>query len=76
MLTVIATDADNGNNGSVGYTLKQVPMRGNQPLFSIDSHMGLISTMINNALDREVQAEYQVLVQARDKGIPPMIGLL
>lgn len=72
VLTVIATDADNGNNGSVTYSLKQVPMKGSQPLFSIDSHMGLISTMLNNALDRELQAEYFIIVQAKDRGSPPM----
>jgi len=76
VLTVIATDADNGNNGSVAYSLKQVPMKGNQPLFSIDSHMGLISTMLNNALDRELQAEYFIIVQAKDRGSPPMSCML
>jgi hypothetical protein len=74
VLTVIATDPDNGNNGSVSYSLKQVPMKGNQPLFSIDSHMGLISTMQNNALDRETQSEYYIIVQAKDRGSPPMSG--
>ena len=74
VLTVIATDPDNGNNGSVSYSLKQVPMKGNQPLFSVDSHMGLISTMQNNALDRETQSEYHIIVQAKDKGSPPMSG--
>ena len=73
VLTVIATDADNGNNGSVTYSLKQVPMKGSQPLFSIDSHMGLISTMLNNALDRETQPEYYIIVQAKDRGSPPML---
>jgi len=74
VLTVIATDADNGNNGSVTYSLKQVPMKGSQPLFSIDSHMGLISTLLNNALDRETQSEYFVIVQAKDRGSPPLSG--
>ncbi len=72
VLTVIATDPDNGNNGSVSYSLKQVLMKNNQPLFSIDSHTGLISTMQNNALDRETQSEYVIIVQAKDRGTPPM----
>lgn len=72
VLTVIATDADSGNNGTVIYSLKQVPMNGDDPLFSIDSHMGLISTVLNNALDREIQSEYFVVVQAKDKGSPPL----
>lgn len=63
MLTVIATDADNGNNGSVTYSLKQVPMKAGQPLFAVDSHMGLITTRLTNALDREVQP---ITVSPRD----------
>jgi len=70
VLTVIATDADNGNNGSVTYSLKQVPMKAGQPLFSVDAHMGLITTRLTNALDREVQPIYHVVVQARDRGSP------
>lgn len=72
MLTVIATDVDQGNNGTVQYSLKQVPNRGNQPMFSINSHSGLISTMLDNVLDRETQAEYKLIVQAKDKGSPAM----
>jgi len=74
VLTVIATDADNGNNGSVTYSLKQVPMKGGQPLFSVDAHMGLITTRLTNALDREVQPIYHVIVQAKDRGSPPLSG--
>lgn len=76
VLTVIATDVDNGNNGSVTYSLKQVPLRAGEPLFSVDPHMGLITTRLTNAVDREVQPIYHVIVQARDRGSPPMSGLL
>jgi len=72
VLTVIATDADNGNNGSVTYSLKQVPVKAGLPLFSVDPHMGLITTRLTNALDREVQPIYHVVVQAKDRGSPPM----
>ena len=71
-MTVIATDADSGHNGSVSYSLKQVPMKGSTPLFSIDSSTGLISTQMSNSLDREEQAEYRIIVQAKDRGAPPM----
>ena len=70
VLTVIATDADRGNNGSVTYSLKQVPMKGSTGLFSIDSSTGLILTTLNNALDRETQPEYTVIVKASDRGYP------
>jgi hypothetical protein len=72
VLTVIASDVDQGNNGSVHYSLKQTSSRDNQPMFSINSHTGLISTMLDNVLDRETQEEYQIIVQAKDKGSPPM----
>ena len=74
VLTVIATDADRGNNGSVTYSLKQVPMKGSTPLFSIDSSTGLISTTLSNALDRESQPEYTVIVKAGDRGSPSQSG--
>ena len=72
VLTVIASDVDQGNNGSVHYSLKQVPRSNDQPMFTINSHTGLISTMLDNVLDRETQKEYQLIVQAKDKGSPPM----
>ena len=70
MLTVIATDADSGNNGTVTYSLKQVPVRDGNALFSINPNTGLITTTTNNALDREIQPTYKILVQARDQGTP------
>ena len=73
VLTVIATDPDNGHNGSVTYFLKQCPMKAGRPLFAIDRHMGLITTTQTNALDRESQSEYTILVQAKDRGSPPMM---
>ena len=74
VLTVIAADVDQGNNGTVQYSLKQVPNWGSQPMFSINSHTGLISTMLDNVLDREEKAQYTLIVQAKDKGSPPMSG--
>jgi len=40
----------------------------------IDPHMGLITTRLTNAMDREVQPIYHIIVQARDRGSPPMSG--
>lgn len=70
VLTVIATDADKGNNGTVTYSLKQVPMKDGGPIFDINQHTGLITTTMSNALDREVQESYLILVQAKDQGTP------
>lgn len=74
VLTVIATDADNGLNGTVTYSLRDVPQKHGLPLFSIDGHTGLISTMLSDVLDREAQEEYHVVVQAKDRGVPSMSG--
>ena len=74
VLTVIATDADSGSNGSISYSLKQVPMKGGSALFVIDSYTGLITTTMSNALDREKQGEYSLLVQATDRGSPSQSG--
>lgn len=70
VLTVIATDEDSGNNGTVMYSLKQVPVKDGTTLFAINPNTGLITTTMNNALDRERQPEYRIIVQARDQGTP------
>ena len=68
VLTVIATDVDKGENGSVTYSLRQAPARGNTPLFAINPNTGLITTTMNNALDREERSDYMIIVQATDQG--------
>ena len=76
VLTVIATDADSGTNGSITYSLKQVPMKGSTQLFNIDRHTGLITTTISDALDRERQPDYSLIVRATDRGSPSQSGQL
>ena len=74
MLTVIATDSDNGNNGTLIYRLEDVPRHNGLPMFAIDPHNGLITTVQTNVLDRELIAEYQLTVVATDRGRPRMSG--
>lgn len=69
-MTVVANDVDAGNNGSVSYSLRQIPLKDHTPIFSIDSHSGLITTSVGNALDREIKPEYKVIVVAKDNGVP------
>ena len=76
MLTVIASDADSGRNGSLMYSLAApVPRHDGRPIFSVDANNGLITTVQSNVLDRELVAEYQLVVVATDRGIPRLSGM-
>ncbi|XP_060555146.1 cadherin EGF LAG seven-pass G-type receptor 2-like isoform X2 [Ruditapes philippinarum] len=60
--TVRAIDRDDGNNREIRYSII-VPT--NPSTFKIDPTSGSISTL--KVLDREVQANYQLVVQAKDQ---------
>ncbi|KAJ8365861.1 hypothetical protein SKAU_G00146920 [Synaphobranchus kaupii] len=60
-----ATDADDGFNGEILYSLQ-----GGKGKFSIDPESARIS--LAGKLDREGQAEYTLEVVARDQGQPPL----
>lgn len=74
MLTVIASDSDSGNNGTLLYRLEDVPRHNALPMFAIDPRNGLITTVQTNVLDRELTAEYHLTVVATDRGRPRMSG--
>jgi len=74
VLTVIAADSDSGNNGSLIYSLVDVPRHHSLPMFSVDPNNGLITTVQSNVLDRELTAEYQLTVVATDRGRPRLSG--
>jgi len=74
VLTVIATDCDSGSNGTLVYRLEDVPLHNDLPMFAVDPHNGLITTVQSNVLDRELVAEYQLTVVATDRGRPRMSG--
>uniref|UniRef100_A0A3B5QEZ0 Protocadherin gamma subfamily B, 4 n=1 Tax=Xiphophorus maculatus TaxID=8083 RepID=A0A3B5QEZ0_XIPMA len=62
VLTVSATDADEGMNGDVTYTLKSlVP--------SIKNYYSLVTT---GQLDRELVSDYNITITATDEGSPPL----
>jgi len=71
---VIAADADSGNNGTLTYRLEDVPRHNGLPMFAIDPHNGLITTVQSNVLNRELTAEYQLTVVATDRGRPRLSG--
>ncbi|XP_041779584.1 protein dachsous [Anopheles merus] len=62
--TVVATDADDGLNGEITYSISGGNM-GNK--FSIDLHTGALTA---RPLDREVHARYVLQITAQDRGSP------
>ncbi|XP_053677409.1 protein dachsous [Anopheles nili] len=62
--TVVATDADDGINGEITYSISG-GNNGNK--FSIDLHSGAITA---RPLDREVHAKYVLQITAQDRGSP------
>lgn len=67
MLT--AADHDQGTNGSVTYSLHPTVWQRYDNTFALDSLTGQLTTRIK--LDREKISHYEILVIARDQGIPP-----
>ncbi|XP_076447116.1 protocadherin-11 X-linked-like [Babylonia areolata] len=63
---VIAMDPDSNNNGNISYILLENP----DSAFSIDSVSGRLRAM--KKFDRETRSSYVLVIQARDRGIPPM----
>uniref|UniRef100_A0A8C6JXA2 Uncharacterized protein n=1 Tax=Melopsittacus undulatus TaxID=13146 RepID=A0A8C6JXA2_MELUD len=71
VLQVEATDADEGANGLVKYSLVQ---RGDVlPAFSVHPDTGVLTTV--QVFDREKQREYPVTVTATDQATEPLIGI-
>ncbi|XP_063205492.1 LOW QUALITY PROTEIN: protocadherin gamma-A12-like [Chroicocephalus ridibundus] len=65
LLTVTATDADEGTNGNVKYSFHKISDRASK-LFSLDSETGEIS--LKDDLDFEETSVHVLQVQARDAG--------
>ncbi|CAG0879401.1 unnamed protein product [Cyprideis torosa] len=63
IMRIRATDADDGLNGDIVYSIKE----GNEnDVFTIDSATGILS--LQNHLDREKQDQYSLKIQAEDAG--------
>lgn len=69
VMTVKATDKDFGENGRITYHLKIDDMITQEtPEFSIDANTGELKT--RKLLDREQRAQYDLILAARDHGMP------
>ncbi|XP_077589649.1 protocadherin-12 isoform X2 [Stigmatopora nigra] len=66
IIQVRATDADQGSNGEVEYSLSKHAHPDIQKLFFVDPHSGAVS--IRAPLDYEAQTSHEVIIQARDRG--------
>ncbi|NXY50201.1 PCDG9 protein, partial [Ceuthmochares aereus] len=65
LVTLTATDADEGTNGDVKFSLQKFTMKASQ-IFQLDSATGAISLL--RSLDFEEWESYEMQVQARDGG--------
>ncbi|NXN16070.1 PCDGA protein, partial [Indicator maculatus] len=65
LLSVMATDADEGLNGHVKYSLKKITEKASK-IFELDSETGDIT--LARSLDFEEGKSYELEVQARDGG--------
>lgn len=67
---VKAIDRDQGTNGSVSYIFSEEVEQKYPGIFYLDSSTGEVKT--RSKLDREVMPQYDITVEARDRGIPPL----
>lgn len=67
MLT--AADHDQGTNGSVAYSLHSSTLQRYGNAFILDSVTGQLTT--RRKLDREEISQYEILIVAKDQGLPP-----
>uniref|UniRef100_A0A8D3C398 Protocadherin 2 alpha b 9 n=1 Tax=Scophthalmus maximus TaxID=52904 RepID=A0A8D3C398_SCOMX len=67
-----ATDPDEDNNGEVEYSLGKTLWRKVYDIFDLDKLTGEIR--IKGEVDYEEKDEYELVVEASDKGTPPLTG--
>nr|ABL75866.1 protocadherin 2A26 [Takifugu rubripes] len=70
VITVNATDADEGLNGEILYSLRSKDQDRVLDIFEIDSESGVITVKGN--IDFEDKRAFEIRVEASDKGQPPM----
>ncbi|TNN89725.1 Protocadherin-23 [Liparis tanakae] len=67
IMQVFASDADSGANGQIEYSI----VSGNpNEAFVVDSVRGILATKV--LLDREITPSYKLVLQAADRGNPPL----
>ncbi|XP_060602144.1 cadherin-23-like isoform X2 [Ruditapes philippinarum] len=69
--SLTCSDADDGVNGDISYSMVSVNGDTSNTLFAIDAS-GVITTAAGTALDYETTASYTLLLQAADGGTPSL----
>ncbi|XP_074012156.1 protocadherin alpha-3-like [Numenius arquata] len=72
LITVSATDFDEGINSEIIYLFSRHITAEVKEMFSIDGNKGEIR--LKGKLDYEEMDNYEIMVEARDKGSPPLSG--
>ncbi|XP_056296021.1 protocadherin alpha-6-like [Pseudoliparis swirei] len=70
VITLRATDADEGPNGEISYSLSSKDQDHILDIFQIDEHTGILT--VKGKIDFEEHPAFEIRVQASDKGSPPM----
>lgn len=70
VFTLNATDADEGTNSEVVYSLRSKDQDHILDIFKIDHDTGVIS--VKGKIDYEDRKAFEIRAEARDKGQPPM----
>jgi protocadherin Fat 1/2/3 len=71
VLTVLATDADNGSNARLRYHIESDPRSSTDSnLFYIDSDRGIV--LVRQRIDREQSSRLRFIVVATDSGLPTL----
>ncbi|XP_024139619.1 protocadherin alpha-8 [Oryzias melastigma] len=70
VIVVNATDADEGSNGEIMYSLRSKDQDHILDVFEIEAETGVIK--IKGSVDYEERKAFEIRVEASDKGQPPM----
>ncbi|XP_062381355.1 protocadherin alpha-8-like [Sardina pilchardus] len=72
VITLNATDADDGTNGKIVYSLRKTDQDHVLDAFEIDPNTGAIT--VQGIIDYEEHSAFEIRVEANDKGQPPVLA--
>ncbi|XP_054024571.1 protocadherin alpha-6-like [Dryobates pubescens] len=72
LITLSATDLDEGSNSDIMYLFSRRVAAQVKEMFSVDENKGELR--LQGKLDYEEMDNYEITIEARDKGTPPLSG--